>query len=126
MHRLKRNRRGRKMKPKLLAIVLAILIIGVPIFVHAQELKKPLERVRLTVPAKSLTFVPYYFGKLQRLYEKEGIDLELIVMRPPIGVTALQAGEVDYCAAGGLSVRAAMKGLPLRTIMFIQTRLSFS
>jgi ABC-type nitrate/sulfonate/bicarbonate transport system substrate-binding protein len=47
-------------------------------------------------------------------------------MRPPIGVTALQAGEVDYSAAGGLSVRAAMKGLPLRTIMFIQTRLSFS
>jgi ABC-type nitrate/sulfonate/bicarbonate transport system substrate-binding protein len=73
-----------------------------------------------------LTFVPYYFGKSQRLYEKEGIDLELIVMRPPIGVTALQAGEVDYSAAGGLSVRAAIKGLPLRTIMFIQTRLSFS
>jgi len=113
------------MKPKLLAIVLAILIIGLPIFLYAQE-KKPLEKVRLTVPAKSLTFIPYYFGKAQRLYEKEGIDLELIVMRPPIGVTALQAGEVDYSAAGGLSVRAAMKGLPLRTIMFIQTRLSFS
>ena len=113
------------MKPKLLAIVLAILIIGLPIFLYAQE-KKPPEKVRLTVPAKSLTFIPYYFGKAQRLYEKEGIDLELIVMRPPIGVTALQAGEVDYSAAGGLSVRAAMKGLPLRTIMFIQTRLSFS
>ena len=98
------------MKPKRLAIVLAILIIGAPIFVHAQE-KKPPERVRLTVPAKSLTFIPYYFGKTQRLYEREGIDLELIVMRPPIGVTALQAGEVDYSAAGGLSVRAAMKGL---------------
>ena len=105
---------------------LAILIGGLPVFVDCQETKKPLEKVRLTVPAKSLTFVPYYFGKSQRLYEKEGIDLELIVMRPPIGVTALQAGEVDYSAAGGLSVRAAMKGLPLRTIMFIQTRLSFS
>src|SRR5499426_4927618 len=104
---------------------LAILIIGVPMSVHAQE-KKPFERVRLTVPAKSLTFIPYYFGKAHRLYDKEGIDLELIVMRPPIGVAALQAGEVDYSAAGGLSVRAAMKGLPLRTIMFIQTRLSFS
>src|SRR4029453_15734361 len=95
-------------------------------FVHAQDVKKPPERVRLTGPAKSLTFVPYYFGKSQRLYEKGGMDLELIVMRPPIGVTALQAGEVDYSAAGGLSVRAAMKGLPLGTITFIQTRLSFS
>jgi ABC-type nitrate/sulfonate/bicarbonate transport system substrate-binding protein len=105
----------------------AFLILLSPTFVQAQhEGKKPLEKVRLTVPAKSLTFVPYYFGKSQRLYEKEGIDLEIIVMRPPIGVTALQAGEVDYSAAAGLSVRAAMKGLPLRTIMFIQTRLSFS
>jgi ABC-type nitrate/sulfonate/bicarbonate transport system substrate-binding protein len=104
----------------------AILISGLAALVYAQEPKKPLERVRLTVPAKSLTFVPYYFGKAQKLYEQERIDLELIVMRPPIGVTALQAGEVDYSAAGGLSVRAAMKGLPLKTIMFIQTRLSFS
>jgi ABC-type nitrate/sulfonate/bicarbonate transport system substrate-binding protein len=107
-------------------VALAMLFVGLPAFVGAQDVKKALEKVRLTVPAKSLTFVPYYFGKWQRLYEKEGIDLELIVMRPPIGVTALQAGEVDYSAAGGLSVRAAMKGLPLRTIMFIQTRLSFS
>jgi ABC-type nitrate/sulfonate/bicarbonate transport system substrate-binding protein len=111
---------------RLVAVALAMLIVGLRAFVSAQDVKKPLEKVRLTVPAKSLTFVPYYFGKSQRLYEKEGIDLELIVMRPPIGVTALQAGEVDYSAAGGLSVRAAMKGLPLRTIMFIQTRLSFS
>ena len=94
---------------------------------HAQQdAKKPLERVRLTVPAKSLTFIPYYFGKAQGLFAKEGIDLEIIVMRPPLGVTALVAGDLDYSAAGGLSIRAAMKGAPLRTITFIQTRLSFS
>ena len=92
----------------------------------ADAQQKPLEKVRLTVPAKSLTFVPYYFGRAQGIFAKEGIDLEIIVMRPPLGVTALLAGELDYSAAGGLSVRAAMKGAPLRTITFIQTRLSFS
>ncbi len=61
----------------------ALLILVAAAFVHAQDVKKPPEKVRLTVPAKSLTFVPYYFGKVQRLYEKEGIDLEIIVMRPP-------------------------------------------
>src|SRR6516164_7407902 len=109
-----------------MAASVGLLILVSHAWVRAQDVKKPLEKVRLTVPAKSLTFVPYYFGKAQKLYEREGIDLEIIVMRPPIGVTALQTGEVDYSAAGGLSVRAAMKGLPLRTIMFIQTRLSFS
>ena len=118
------------MKKKFFAlavVLLGVVISGLPAFVYAQqEARKPLERVRLTVPAKSLTFLPYYFGKSKGFFEREGIDLEIIVMRPPIGVTALQAKEVDYSAAGGLSIRAAMKGLPLRNVMFIQTRLSFS
>jgi ABC-type nitrate/sulfonate/bicarbonate transport system substrate-binding protein len=85
-----------------------------------------MERVRLTVPAKSLTFVPYYFGKAQGFFAREGVDLEIIVMRPPLGITALVAGDLDYSAAGGLGIRAAMKGIPLRNVTFIQTRLSFS
>jgi ABC-type nitrate/sulfonate/bicarbonate transport system substrate-binding protein len=60
------------------------------------------------------------------MFAREGVDLEIIVMRPPLGVTALVAGDLDYSAAGGLAMRAAMKGVPLRTITFIQTRLSFS
>ena len=72
---------------------LSILMSGLAALAYAQEPKKALERVRLTVPAKSLTFVPYYFGKAHRLYEQERIDLELIVTRPPIGVIALQAGK---------------------------------
>ena len=92
----------------------------------AAQARKPLDKVKMTVPAKSLTFFPYYFGKDKRIFEEEGIDLELIVIRPPIGVTALQAGELDYSAAGGLGMRAALKGAPLRALMFIQTRLSFS
>jgi len=105
--------------------LMLFLLVGVALQVDAQQ-TKPLERVRLTVPAKSLTFIPYYFGKAQSLFAREGIDLEIIVMRPPLGVTALAAGEIDYSAAGGLSLRAAMKGVPLRTVAFIQTRLSFS
>jgi ABC-type nitrate/sulfonate/bicarbonate transport system substrate-binding protein len=88
--------------------------------------RKSLEKVKMTVPAKSLTFFPYYFGKDKRIFEEEGLDLELIVIRPPIGITALQAGELDYSAAGGLGMRAALKGAPLRALTFIQTRLSFS
>jgi len=113
-------RRGLGPITSIIAISLAAAHIA-----FAQQ-AKPLERVRLTVPAKALTFFPYYFGKAQGFFAREGIDLEIIVMRPPLGVTALVAGDLDYTAAGGLSLRAAMKGAPLRTIAFIQTRLSFS
>jgi NitT/TauT family transport system substrate-binding protein len=116
------------LRKKLLTLPLFTLVIVVGLYpgLHAQQDKKPLERVRITVPAKSLTFLPYYFGRAQRIFAKEGIDLEIIVMRPPLGVTALVAGDLDYSAAGGVAIRAAMKGVPLRTITFIQTRLSFS
>jgi ABC-type nitrate/sulfonate/bicarbonate transport system substrate-binding protein len=106
-------------------VALLALLLALQSKPSAQQ-GKAFERVRLTVPAKSLTFIPYYFGKAQGFFAREGIDLEIIVMRPPLGVTALAAGELDYSAAGGLSVRAAMKGVPLRTVAFIQTRLSFS
>jgi ABC-type nitrate/sulfonate/bicarbonate transport system substrate-binding protein len=111
-------------------IVMGILlsaVIGFPGSACPQpEAKAPLEKVRLTVAAKALTYLPYYFGKSKGLFEKEGVNLEIIVMRPPIGVAALAAGEVDYTGSTGVSLRAAMKGLPVRALMFIQTRLSFS
>jgi ABC-type nitrate/sulfonate/bicarbonate transport system substrate-binding protein len=110
----------------IIAGTLGLLITLTPAVHGQQDGKKPLEKVRITVPAKSLTFLPYYFGKAQGIFAREGIDLEIIVMRPPLGVTALVAGDLDYTAAGGLSFRAAMKGVPIRTVAFIQTRLSFS
>lgn len=114
------------MKKKLSSVMsLWALLLLMPSNALAQQ-GKSLNKVRLTVPAKSLTFLPYYFGKAHGFFAKEGIDLEIIVMRPPLGVTALVAGDLDYTAAGGLSLRAAMKGVPIRTIAFIQTRLSFS
>ena len=117
----------RKGKASFTALILWLIVLLLSdLQLYAQQDKKPLERVRLTVPAKSLTFIPYYFGRAQGIFAKEGIDLEIIVMRPPLGVTALVAGDLDYTAAGGLSIRAAIKGVPLRTITFIQTRLSFS
>jgi NitT/TauT family transport system substrate-binding protein len=115
----------KKTLARLAGVSLALAMAWASAWAQPQE-RRPLERLRLTVPAKTLTFVPYYFGKAQGIFAKEGIDLEIIVMRPPLGVTALLAGDLDYSAAGGLSLRAAIKGAPLRTITFIQTRLSFS
>jgi ABC-type nitrate/sulfonate/bicarbonate transport system substrate-binding protein len=111
---------------KTLVSVVALLHLFTAYWSNLYAQQKPPERVRLTVPAKSLTFVPYYFGKVQGIFAREGVDLEIIVMRPPLGITALVAGDLDFSAAGGLGIRAAMKGIPLRNVTFIQTRLSFS
>lgn len=115
----------RKNKAAFLAGAAVLLLFGLAEAATTGARKIP-EKAKLTVPAKSLTFFPYYFGRDKRIFEEEGVDLELIVIRPPLGVAALQAGELDYSAAASLSMRAALKGAPLRVLMFIQTRLSFS
>ncbi|MEK6600847.1 MAG: ABC transporter substrate-binding protein [Candidatus Binatota bacterium] len=115
-------------------VVLLLLALVLPQLwganLAAQEggspLRRPLEKVKLTVAAKSVTFVPFYFGKAKGFFKEEGIDLDIVVIRPPIGITALQAGEVDYSASSGVGMRAALKGASLRALMFIQTKLSFS
>lgn len=115
-------------------VVLLLLALVLPQLwganLAAQEggspLRRPLEKVKLTVAAKSVTFVPFYFGKAKGFFKEEGVDLDIVVIRPPIGITALQAGEVDYSASSGVGMRAALKGASLRALMFIQTKLSFS
>src|SRR5579884_62426 len=87
---------------------------------------RPLEPVKVTVPTKSLTFLPFYFGQDKGLFREEGVDLDLIQMRPPLGIAALEAGDVAYSAAPGVGMRAALQGAALRVILFAQTRPSFS
>lgn len=108
------------------AIIIFLFLAICPGLAPAQQDKRPLEKVRLAVAAKALTLLPYYFGKAKGVFEREGIDLEIIAMRPPVGVAALQAGEVDYGGSTGVALRAAIKGLPLKAYMFIQTRMSFT
>lgn len=112
------------MRISILYLLFVSLVFSQPAL--AQQEKKPPEKVRLAVAAKALTLLPYYFGKAKGVFEREGIDLEIIAMRPPIGVAALAAGEVDYGGSTGVALRAAIKGLPLKAYMFIQTRLSFT
>lgn len=112
-----------------LTVVFILLLAGFAEGAGARQeqgARQAFERVKLTVAAKSLTFLPYYFGKAKGIFDREGIDLEIVVMRPPLGITALEAGELEYSASSGVGMRAAAKGLPLRALMFMQTRLSFS
>lgn len=115
------------MRPRTRPLLIGVLalVIAAPASAWSQALK-PAEKVRITVPAKSLTFLPFYFGQAKGIFNDEGIDPELIVMRPPIGIVALEAGDVAYSAAPGVGMRAALKGAPLRIVVFVQTKLSFS
>jgi ABC-type nitrate/sulfonate/bicarbonate transport system substrate-binding protein len=103
-----------------------VLLIGGSFELLFAQTPSTSEKTRIAVPGKSLNHLPFYFGKDKGFFRDEGIELELIRMAGTVGAAALQAGEVDYTAAANVAVRAAIRGAPLRSIIFIQTRSSFS
>lgn len=87
---------------------------------------KELEKIVITIPAKSVTFLPQYIGVEKGIYKKYGLDATIADMRPEVGISALIAGEVDYTAASGSTVRSATTGAPVKLIMYTIKDLLFS
>jgi ABC-type nitrate/sulfonate/bicarbonate transport system substrate-binding protein len=55
-------------------------------------------------------------------FEQEGLRAELIFMRPNISVTAVVTGQVEFATVHGSIVRAAARGLPVKSLIVIADR----
>src|SRR5690242_6569211 len=62
----------------------------------APAARPSLEPVKLAVAAKSLAFLPYYFGQQRGLYAEQGLDVDVAVIQPSTAIAATIAGEVGY------------------------------
>jgi ABC-type nitrate/sulfonate/bicarbonate transport system substrate-binding protein len=77
-------------------------------------------KVTIHVPSKSLSIMPYYFGKDKGFFAAEQIEPQLVMMAPPVAIAALVAGELDFSSTTGAATSAIMRGLPLRRVFYVQ------
>jgi NitT/TauT family transport system substrate-binding protein len=77
-------------------------------------------KVTIHVPSKSLSVMPYYFGKDKGFFAAEQIEPQLVMMAPPTAIAALIAGELDFSSTTGAATSAIMRGLPLRRVFYVQ------
>jgi len=107
------------MKDFVAAIVMIVAaIISVPTCLsHAAS--SPM-RVTIHVPSKSLSIMPYYFGKDKGFFGAEQIEPQLVMMAPPTAIAAMIAGELDFSTTTGAATSAIMRGLPLRRMFYVQ------
>jgi ABC-type nitrate/sulfonate/bicarbonate transport system substrate-binding protein len=77
-------------------------------------------KVTIHVPSKSLSIMPYYFGKDKGFFAAEQIEPQLVMMAPPTAIAALVAGELDFSSTTGAATSAIMRGLPLRRFFYVQ------
>jgi NitT/TauT family transport system substrate-binding protein len=77
-------------------------------------------KVTIHVPSKSLSIMPYYFGKDKGFFAAEQIEPQLVMMAPPTAIAAMVVGELDFSSTTGAATSAIMRGLPLRRVFYVQ------
>jgi ABC-type nitrate/sulfonate/bicarbonate transport system substrate-binding protein len=91
-------------------------IILVLVFLLASPVRA--EKIRTAVPGLNLNYLSVFAAEERKFFSDEGLENETIVIGGPAGIAALVSGDVDYSGAGGSGLRAAVKGAPLKAILY--------
>jgi NitT/TauT family transport system substrate-binding protein len=95
-----------------LGFLLALLAYSVTSFAQ------PLDKIKIGLPDFSISFLPLRVAQMQRLYQAEGLEVELVRMSNPVAMVALMNKEIDYAASTGSVLASAIRGLPLKVAMY--------
>jgi ABC-type nitrate/sulfonate/bicarbonate transport system substrate-binding protein len=104
----------------LLRIVLFLTVAILQTFFSSLTHAATPTKVTIHVPSKSLSIMPYYFGKDKGFFSPELVEPQLVVMSPPTAIAALVAGELDFSSTLGAATSAMMRGLPLKRVFYVQ------
>src|ERR1051326_7305117 len=96
----------------------AAIALGVLIALVGAAGAQPLEKVRVGMPSFSLSFVAPKVAQAKGFFTAEGLDVELIQMATNITVVALTTKDIDYSTASGAVLRSAVRGLPVKVVMY--------
>jgi len=76
------------------------------------------EKIRTAVPGLNLNYLTVFSAEDRKFFRDEGLENETIVIGGPAGIAALVSGDGGYSGAGGSGLRAAVRGAPLKAILY--------
>jgi NitT/TauT family transport system substrate-binding protein len=85
-----------------------------------------LKRIRIGIPNRGVPNLGLMAAQRYGYFRAQGLDAELIVMRPSISLQTLMAGDLDYSTVLASAARASVSGLPLRIVMALTVGQDFS
>jgi ABC-type nitrate/sulfonate/bicarbonate transport system substrate-binding protein len=84
------------------------------------------ERVRVALSVRNVVFLPFYYAKDTRIYDKHGLDVELIQMRSDLQLAGLVSGEIDFTPSVGPAGAAIAYSLPVKELEILYLAPLFS
>jgi ABC-type nitrate/sulfonate/bicarbonate transport system substrate-binding protein len=85
-----------------------------------------LKRIRIGLPNRGVPNLGLAAAQRYGFFRAQGLDAELIVMRPSVSLQSLIAGDLDYATVLASAARASVSGLPLRIVMSLTVGQDFS
>jgi ABC-type nitrate/sulfonate/bicarbonate transport system substrate-binding protein len=83
-------------------------------------------KVRISNAGLTITALPLLAARDWGTFSANGLEVEIVVMSPPLGAAAMNQGDIDYVAGvGPASVAATLTGLQSRAIWFSSDRISY-
>lgn len=79
-----------------------------------------LEKVKVGISGITVSFITLRVAQSQGFFRDEGLEVELIRLSNPVAMIALMNKEIDYSTAAGTLLASAIKGLPLKVVMYFQ------
>jgi ABC-type nitrate/sulfonate/bicarbonate transport system substrate-binding protein len=76
------------------------------------------DKVKIGLPDFSISFLSLKVAQSQRLFQSVGLEVELIRISNPVAMIALLNKEIDYAASTGSVLASAVRGLPLKIVMY--------
>jgi len=101
------------------AAILAIIILALATSAARAE------KIRTAIPQANLNYLSIHVADAKGFFREEGLDNETVVISGPLSIAALLSGDVDFSGAGGSGMRAALKGAPIKGIMFQTEKVTF-
>ncbi len=76
------------------------------------------EQVRTVIPRATLNYLSVPVAEVKGYFRDQGLENQTIVIPGSTAIAALVSGNVDYSGAGGTGMRAALRGAPIKAVMF--------
>ena len=95
----------------------SILVIFV-LASHCLAAASGAEQVRTVVPRATLNYLSIPVAEAKGFFRDQGLENQTIVIPGSTAIAALVSGNVDYSGAGGSGMRAALRGAPIKAVMF--------
>ena len=90
------------------------------------EVAWSVEKLRLGLSTRNVVLMPFYYARDKKLFDKYGLDVEIIQIRSNLQLAGLVSGELDFITGIGTAIEGIGKGMPVKAVAVLYRAPLFS